>query len=75
MDNPPAARVEAVRDSYFGVVIEDPYRWMEDHKGAEAQSWLRSQAQHAAQVLGALPADSSASAAVSSGAQPQSPPA
>ena len=55
MDNPPAARVEAVRDSYFGVVIEDPYRWMEDYKGEEAQTWLRSQAQHAAQVLGALP--------------------
>ena len=55
MANPPQARVEVVRDSYFGAVIEDPYRWMEDYKGEEAQTWLRSQAQHAAQVLGALP--------------------
>ena len=55
MDNPPAARVEVVRDSYFGTVIEDPYRWMEDYKGEEAQTWLRAQAQHATQVLGALP--------------------
>jgi len=55
MANPPQARVEVVRDEYFGRVIEDPYRWMEDYKGAEAQAWLRVQADHAAQVLGALP--------------------
>jgi prolyl oligopeptidase len=55
MANPPRARVEVVRDEYFGKVIEDPYRWMEDYKGAEAQAWLRGQADHAAQVLGALP--------------------
>jgi prolyl oligopeptidase len=56
MTNPPKARIEIVRDSYFGRVIEDPYRWMEDYKGDEAQTWLRQQASHAAQVLGALPA-------------------
>ena len=55
MTNPPRARVEVVRDSYFGTVIEDPYRWMEDHKIAEAQTWLHQQAAYAAQVLGSLP--------------------
>src|SRR5512146_1105840 len=55
MANPPRARVEIVRDEYFGRVIEDPYRWMEDYKGEEAQAWLHQQADHAAQVLSALP--------------------
>lgn len=55
MANPPRARVEIVRDEYFGSVIEDPYRWMEDYKGEEAQAWLHQQADHAAQALGALP--------------------
>ncbi|MGE5333661.1 MAG: prolyl oligopeptidase family serine peptidase [Nitrososphaerota archaeon] len=55
MTNPPRARVEVVRDSYFGTVIEDPYRWMEDHRSAEAQTWLHQQADYAAQVLGSLP--------------------
>ncbi|HEX5546377.1 MAG TPA: prolyl oligopeptidase family serine peptidase [Ktedonobacterales bacterium] len=55
MANPPRARVEIVRDEYFGRVIEDPYRWMENYKDEEAQAWLHQQADHAAQVLGALP--------------------
>ena len=55
MSNPPRARVEIVRDEYFGSVIDDPYRGMEDYKGEEAQTWLHQQANHAAQVLGALP--------------------
>jgi prolyl oligopeptidase len=55
MANPPRARVEIVRDEYFGRVIEDPYRWMEDYKGEEAQAWLHQQADHAAQALAALP--------------------
>ena len=55
MANPPKARVEVVRDTYFGTVIEDPYRWMEDYKSDEAQSWLRQQAEYAAHVLDSLP--------------------
>lgn len=55
MANPPKARVEIVRDSYFGTDIDDPYRWMEDYKSDEAQTWLREQAEYATGVLGALP--------------------
>ncbi len=55
MANPPSARVEDVRDEYFGTTITDPYRWMEDYKGDEAQAWLRQQAEYATGVLGTLP--------------------
>ncbi len=55
MTNPPAARIEIVRDSYFDTIVEDPYRWMEDYRGAEAQTWLHQQADHTTQVLSSLP--------------------
>jgi prolyl oligopeptidase len=32
-----------VVDTYFGVQVSDPYRWMEDHKSAEFQTWLQQQ--------------------------------
>ena len=31
----PVARREVVRDTLYGEVIEDPYRWMEDWQGDE----------------------------------------
>ena len=33
----PVARVEVVRDTYFGETLSDPYRWMENDKDPE---WL-----------------------------------
>lgn len=52
---PPIARVEVVRDTYFGVTIEDPYRWMEDSASDEARGWLSQQASDARRILGGLP--------------------
>jgi prolyl oligopeptidase len=49
------ARVGNVRETHFGVVIDDPYRWMEDVGSGELQDWLTSQATHAREVLNALP--------------------
>jgi prolyl oligopeptidase len=50
----PVARTEVVRDTYFGVTVEDPYRWLEDVGGEEARGWLEGQAAHARSVLDAL---------------------
>lgn len=48
------ARREQVRDTYHGVVVEDPYRWLEG-RTAEVKAWTVAQTAHAEKVLGALP--------------------
>jgi prolyl oligopeptidase len=37
------ARVEEVRDTYFGTVVSDPYRWMETPGSAELAAWMEAQ--------------------------------
>jgi len=44
----PATPERAVTESLHGVTLTDRYRWLEDGKNAEVQSWTR--AQHAATV-------------------------
>lgn len=51
----PEARVEKVYDTYFGRTVEDPYRWMEDWQGTEAQAWLSAQASYTKEYLHSLP--------------------
>ncbi|HEY8775423.1 MAG TPA: prolyl oligopeptidase family serine peptidase [Gaiellaceae bacterium] len=51
----PAARTEVVRDTYFGVTVEDPYRWLEEIGSDEVRAWLDAQARHARSVLETLP--------------------
>ena len=35
----PIARTEVVPDTYFGVTVEDAYRWLEDAGGDEVRGW------------------------------------
>ena len=51
----PAARIDVVRDSYYGTIIEDSYRWMEDMHSEEVQTWIRAQAEYTRAYLDALP--------------------
>lgn len=51
---PPVARVDVVREERFGIVLADPYRWMEDADGEEMREWLSGQAAYAASVLAGL---------------------
>jgi prolyl oligopeptidase len=53
--NQPVARIDVVRDTYFGTTIEDPYRWMEDWQSEEFQSWIKAQAAYTRAYLDALP--------------------
>lgn len=39
---PPTAK-ENVTDEYFGVKVEDPYRWLEDDTSAQTASWVEAQ--------------------------------
>src|SRR5579884_2163229 len=51
----PMARIDMVRDVYFGTTIEDPYRWMENWKSEEFQTWVKEQAAYTRAYLDALP--------------------
>jgi len=51
---PPTRTVDA-SDTYFGVKVNDPYRWLEDGKSPEVQSWLASQNHLTRSFLDALP--------------------
>jgi prolyl oligopeptidase len=52
--DPPAARVDVVTETRFGVTTADPYRWMEDG-GDELREWLAGQDQNARAYLTGLP--------------------
>ena len=52
---PPEARIEMAKDTHHGVVVEDPYRWLEDWEDPEVQAWSEGQNAHARAALAALP--------------------
>ncbi|TMQ71423.1 MAG: S9 family peptidase [Candidatus Eisenbacteria bacterium] len=52
---PPVARVEVVRDTLHGVVIEDPYRWLEDKNAPETRAWIDAENAYTDALLGPLP--------------------
>ena len=51
----PVARVEIVRDTYFGETLSDPYRWMENDKDRDWLRFLKGQNDYTRAVLDALP--------------------
>ncbi len=48
---PPLADVRNVPTSVHGLVINDPYRWLEDVKNPEALAWMQAQGAHARSLL------------------------
>jgi prolyl oligopeptidase len=51
----PVARIDVVKDTYFGETLSDPYRWMENSKDPEWLPYLKGQNAHTRAVLDALP--------------------
>lgn len=39
----PDTRKDPVVEKYFGVAVEDPYRWLEDDTSAETSAWVEQQ--------------------------------
>jgi hypothetical protein len=56
-DIPPApvARVEVVKETYFGETLSDPYRWMENDKDPDWIPFLKGQDQHTRAMLATIP--------------------
>ncbi|MFV8820027.1 prolyl oligopeptidase family serine peptidase [Haliea sp. E17] len=52
---PPVAKVEDVVDTFWGVQVHDPYRYMENMDDSYVQDWFRGQAEYADATLDALP--------------------
>ena len=52
---PPVARVTPVTDTYFGVSVTDPYRWMEDRTAPEFLAWAKGENDYARAVLAQIP--------------------
>ncbi len=52
---PPNAPVKDVTDTYFGVAVPDPYRYMEDLKSDDVAAWMKAQAEYTRSVLDRIP--------------------
>lgn len=42
-------------DTYFGVRVDDPYRWLEHIKDSSVMQWFRAQANYTNSVLDKIP--------------------
>jgi prolyl oligopeptidase len=54
----PAAPTSACRpvvDTYHGVVVEDPYRWLENSADPEVVAWIAAQRAHTRKILDSWP--------------------
>jgi prolyl oligopeptidase len=53
--SPPPTPVKPVTDTYHGVKVTDPYRWLEDWNDAKVKQWSDAQNTYARAVLDGLP--------------------
>lgn len=52
--NYPPTRLVDSSDTYFGVTYKDPYRWIENIKQPEVETWFKQQADYSNSVLNKL---------------------
>lgn len=53
--NYPVAHKDDVNDTYFGVEVADPYRWLEDDNSAETAEWVKAENEVTFKYLEQLP--------------------
>lgn len=54
-DGPPVAKTVDVADGRFGMIVPDPYRWMENPADPDWLPWMQGQASYARRTLDAMP--------------------
>ena len=52
----PATKTVDAEDTYFGKTYKDPYRWLEDQKDKEVETWFKAQAELTDGLLAKIPA-------------------
>ncbi|MFN7758887.1 MAG: S9 family peptidase, partial [Betaproteobacteria bacterium] len=55
IEPPPAFPPGRVSDTYFGTVVPDPYRALEEVKDPKVEAWMRAQGDFARATLDAIP--------------------
>src|ERR1700737_3806286 len=48
---PPGTARVVVSTTYWGVAVQDPYRWLEDGQSAKTSAWIDAQNSYAASVF------------------------
>jgi prolyl oligopeptidase len=51
LPRPPASAVHNVQTTYFGVTVDDPYRWLEPAASSSVSKWIDAQNDYAARVF------------------------
>ncbi|WP_316835134.1 prolyl oligopeptidase family serine peptidase [Pedobacter nutrimenti] len=51
----PETKIDNVKDTYFGTVVDDPYRWLEDDRSAETKAWVAAQNEVTRDYLAQIP--------------------
>ncbi len=51
----PLTRKDTVKDNYFGTIVDDPYRWLEDDNSDETKAWVKSQNEITFSYLNKIP--------------------
>lgn len=51
----PETKKENVKDTYFGTVVEDPYRWLEDDRSEDTRKWVEAQNKVTQQYFSQIP--------------------
>jgi len=52
---PPVTRKLDVIDTYFGIQVPDPYRWLEDDNSLDTKAWVKAQNEVTEKYLSAIP--------------------
>jgi len=52
---PPKTRTDNVKETFHGIEITDPYRWLEDRDSPETSEWIKAQNEYTDAMIGSLP--------------------